>query len=158
MADHVEISGLRANCIIGVDESERLTPQMVEIGIVLDFDLAAAGESDDIADSVDYRSLAEAVVDAAESSSYRLIEALATRVADICLAVSKVEAVKGHDQEARRAADSGLSGGDNPAKAADGEVSVWGRQPHLDEQVKARMRVTGVVDVVQRGSICRSTL
>ena len=94
MADHVEISGLRANCIIGVDESERLTPQMVEIGIVLDVDLAAAGESDDIADSVDYRSLAEAVVDAAESSSYRLIEALATRVADICLAVSKVEAVE----------------------------------------------------------------
>ena len=94
MTDHVEISGLRANCIIGVDESERLEPQPVEIGIVLDVDLAAAGASDDIAHSVDYRSLAEAVVGAVESSSYLLIEALATRVADICLAESKVEAVE----------------------------------------------------------------
>ena len=94
MTDHVEISGLRANCIIGVDESERLEPQPVEIGIVLDVDLAAAGASDDIADAVDYRSLAEAVVDAVESSSFLLIEALATRVADICLTESKVEAVE----------------------------------------------------------------
>ena len=94
MADHVEISGLRANCIIGVDESERLAPQMVEIGIVLDVDLAAAGASDDLAHSIDYRSLAEAVVGAVESSSFLLIEALATRVADICLTESKVEAVE----------------------------------------------------------------
>ena len=94
MTDHVEISGLRANCIIGVDESERLEPQPVEIGIVLDVDLAAAGKSDDISDAVDYRSLAEAVASATESSSYRLIEALATRVADICLAESKVKAVE----------------------------------------------------------------
>ena len=94
MADHVEISGLRANCIIGVDESERVEPQPVEIDIVLDVDLAAAGASDDLAHSIDYRSLAEAVVGAVESSSFLLIEALATRVADICLAVGKVEAVE----------------------------------------------------------------
>ena len=131
MADHVEISGLRANCIIGVDESERLAPQMVDIGIVLDFDLAAAGESDDIADSVDYRSLAEAVVDAVESSSYRLIEALATRGRRYLSCCEQGGGRRGFDQEARRVTDSGLSGGDNPANAADGEVSVWGRQPHL---------------------------
>ena len=94
MTDHVEISGLRANCIIGVDESERLEPQPVEIDIVLDVDLAAAGASDDLADAVDYRSLAEAVVGAVESSSFLLIEALATRIADICLTESKVEAVE----------------------------------------------------------------
>ena len=94
MADHVEISGLRANCIIGVDESERLEPQPVEIDIVLDVDLAAAGASDDLVHSIDYRSLAEAVVGAVESSSYLLIEALATRIADICLTESKVEAVE----------------------------------------------------------------
>ena len=94
MTDHVEISGLRANCIIGVDESERVEPQPVEIGIVLDVDLAAAGASDDIAHSVDYRSLAEAVVGAVEASSFLLIEALATRIADICLTESKVEAVE----------------------------------------------------------------
>ena len=54
---------------------------------MLDVDLAAAGASDDLAHSIDYRSLAEAVVGAVESSSYLLIEALATRIADICLAV-----------------------------------------------------------------------
>ena len=94
MTDHVEISGLRAHCIIGVDENERLAPQPVEIDIVLDVDLAAAGASDDLADAVDYRSLTEAVVANVESSSYLLIEALATRVADICLTDSKVEAVE----------------------------------------------------------------
>ena len=94
MADRVEISGLRAICIIGVDERERLAPQPVEIDIALEVDLSAAGASDDIADAVDYRSLAEAVVAAVESSSYLLIEALATRVADICLAENKVAAVE----------------------------------------------------------------
>ena len=94
MADRVEISGLRADCIIGVDESERIAPQPVEIDIALEVDLAAAGASDDIADAVDYRSLAEAVVDAVESSSYLLIEALATCVAEVCLADSKVETVE----------------------------------------------------------------
>ncbi len=94
MADRVKISGLRVNCIIGVDESERLAPQPVEIDIALDVDLAAAGASDDIADAVDYRSLTDTVVSTVESSSYLLIEALATRVADVCLEESKVAAVE----------------------------------------------------------------
>ena len=94
MADRVEISGLRADCIIGVDESERLAPQPVEIDITLELDLDAAGASDDIADAVDYRALAEAVISAVESSSYLLIEALAARVADVCLGDDKVEAVE----------------------------------------------------------------
>ncbi len=94
MADRVEITGLRVNCIIGVDETERLAPQPVVIDIALDTDLTAAGSSDDIADAVDYRGLTEAVVSAVESSSYLLIEALATRIADVCLADRKIEAVK----------------------------------------------------------------
>ena len=94
MADRVEISGLRANCIVGVDESERLAPQPVEIDIALEVDLSAAGASDEIADAVDYRSLAVAVVSAVESSSYLLIEALAARIADVCLEDRKVEAVE----------------------------------------------------------------
>lgn len=94
MADRVEISGLRADCIIGVDESERLAPQAVEIDIVLEVDLAAAGASDDIADAVDYRALAEAVVSAVEASSYLLIEALVTRIAEVCLEDNMVEAVE----------------------------------------------------------------
>ena len=94
MADRVEISGLRANCIIGVDESERVASQPVEIDIALEVDLSVAGASDDIADAVDYRSMAETVVGAVESSSYLLIETLATRVAEMCLADTKVEAVE----------------------------------------------------------------
>lgn len=93
MSDRVEISGLRVECVIGVDDSERLAPQPVEIDITLDVDLAAAGASDDIADAVDYRSLTEAVVSAVQVSSYQLIEALATRVAEVCLADDNVEAV-----------------------------------------------------------------
>ena len=94
VTDRVEISGLRANCIIGVDENERLAPQPVEIDIVLEVDLSAAGASDDIADGVDYRSLTETVVASVESSSYLLIEALATRIAEVCLADTKVEAAE----------------------------------------------------------------
>ena len=94
MADRIEISGLRASCIVGVDENERLAPQPVEIDIALEVDLAAAGASDDLADAVDYRSLTDAVVSAVESSSYLLIEALATRVAEVCLVDNKIEAVE----------------------------------------------------------------
>ena len=94
MADRIEISGLRVECVIGLDDRERLAPQPVVIDIALDVDLAAAGSSDDIASAVDYRSLTEAVVSTVESSSYLLIEALATRIADMCLEEYRVDAVE----------------------------------------------------------------
>ena len=157
LTDQVEISGLRAHCIIGVDENERLAPQPVEIDIVLDVDLAAAGASDDLADAVDYRSLTEAVVANVESSSFLLIEALATRSRRYLSNGQQGGGRRSHAQEARRVAEYGLRSSHHPAKAAEVELRTRSIQPRLPDQVKARTGTREAVDVVWGENICRSS-
>lgn len=88
------IKDLLARCIIGVNEEERLNKQDVLINIVLAADLRKAGKSDRFEDTVDYSSIRNRVVDATESSSYYLVEALAERIAGICLEHPAVEQVR----------------------------------------------------------------
>ncbi len=94
MTDSIKISALRANCILGVDKAERLAPQPVEIHVTLEVDLEKAGKSDRVTDTIDYKHLANSVTSAVESSSYRLIEALADRIADVCLSESPALAIE----------------------------------------------------------------
>lgn len=83
--DHIVIRELRARCIIGVDADERRNPQEVIIDVVLGHDATAAGRSDRLADAVDYRDITSKVLHMVEGSRFRLVEALAQRIADICL-------------------------------------------------------------------------
>ncbi|MDA8098360.1 MAG: dihydroneopterin aldolase [Nitrospiraceae bacterium] len=84
--DRIIISDLAARCIIGVYEEERKEKQDVVITLILSAELAKAGKSDDIADTVDYRGVKKRVLSLVEGSSYRLVEALAEAVAAVCLA------------------------------------------------------------------------
>lgn len=92
--DKILIKDLLARCIIGINEDERKEKQDVIINITLNADLRKAGKSDRFEDTVDYRAVKKRVVCEAESSQYYLIEALAERVADICLENSLVEQVQ----------------------------------------------------------------
>jgi len=83
--DRILISDLLVRCIIGVDEEERREKQDVVINLSLSTDLGKAGKSDKFEDTVDYRSLKKRITSMAEHSSYRLVEALAEAVADVCL-------------------------------------------------------------------------
>ena len=85
-SDRILIEGLRARCVIGVTERERRAKQDVVLDITLHADVQAAGRSDDIADTVDYGVLARSVAEHVAGSRFKLLEALAESVADMCLA------------------------------------------------------------------------
>ncbi|MCD6303401.1 MAG: dihydroneopterin aldolase, partial [Planctomycetes bacterium] len=57
-------------------------------------DLSEAARRDDIALTVDYAAVAEAVRAAVESSPHHLLEGLAERVAAVCLATRRVRGVR----------------------------------------------------------------
>ena len=92
--DRIHIRDLRLRCIIGINPDERDKKQDVEINITLWADLRQAARTDRIEDTVDYKALKLKLVELIESSSDFLIERLAQRVADICLADAKVRRVR----------------------------------------------------------------
>ncbi len=91
MADTIFIDDLLVRCVIGVQEWERKDRQDVLVNIELEIDSRDAGRSDEFGDAVDYRALAKRVVEESETSAYHLVEALAERVAAICLEDIRVE-------------------------------------------------------------------
>ncbi|MBF0285162.1 MAG: dihydroneopterin aldolase [Magnetococcales bacterium] len=89
--DRIEIRGLRLRCVIGIEEWERKTQQEVRVDVSLTVDLRAAGTSDDLADTINYKTIAKGAQALAESSSFRLVEALAEAIAGLCLKDERVE-------------------------------------------------------------------
>ncbi|NLH40976.1 MAG: dihydroneopterin aldolase [Planctomycetes bacterium] len=93
-SDRIFIRDLVVRCIIGVEEVERREMQDVVVQIDLWVDLRKAGRTDALADSVDYSVLKRQILQATERTQYRLIEALAQRIADECLKDQRIECVK----------------------------------------------------------------
>ena len=88
--DRIRISGLRELGVHGVLPEEQVRPQPFEIDVELVVDVTAAGASDDLEDTVDYSAVCEAVSRVVSSEQYRLLERLATRIADVCRADPRV--------------------------------------------------------------------
>jgi dihydroneopterin aldolase/D-erythro-7,8-dihydroneopterin triphosphate epimerase len=93
-SDRIFIRDLVVRCVIGVEEEERRERQDVVVQIDLWVDLRKAGRTDALADSVDYSVLKRQILLATEITQYRLIEALAQRIADECLKDRRIECVK----------------------------------------------------------------
>lgn len=85
MRDTIVLQGLEARGIIGVEEWEREKTQTIQVDLELACDAAAAAAQDDIARTVNYRSVAKAVLAHIEASRYHLIETLAERLAELIL-------------------------------------------------------------------------
>ncbi|HLE59431.1 MAG TPA: dihydroneopterin aldolase [Candidatus Limnocylindria bacterium] len=93
--DQINLRGMRFLGRHGVSLAERMEPQPFEVDVALGLDTAAAGASDDLADTVDYAAVFDQVRAAVEGSSFRLIEALAGRIAaDLLAAHPRVESVE----------------------------------------------------------------
>ena len=91
--DRIEITDLLLRCIIGVNPDERREKQDVNICITLCADLRAAGRSDDIGDTIDYKRIKLAVREMVEQSRFLLLERLAEETAQLCLADARVQRV-----------------------------------------------------------------
>lgn len=94
MPDHIELRGLTAHGRHGWFPHEREQGQLFRVDVVLGLDTRAAAESDDLADTVDYGSLAEGVVGLIAGEPVKLVETLAQRIADLCLDNPRVENVE----------------------------------------------------------------
>jgi dihydroneopterin aldolase len=87
----VRITGLRVRGNHGVLESERRDGQVFVVDVALD---VPAPGSDDLADTVDYGVLSSRLADVVAGEPVDLIETLASRLADVCLADGRVARVE----------------------------------------------------------------
>ena len=92
--DQIFISDLVARGIIGLNDWEREKPQEILINIVLFGDLSRAGKSDDIKDSINYRTVVKKVMMHAETAHRLTVEALAADLARLCLEEPGVQKVR----------------------------------------------------------------
>jgi len=93
-SDRIALTGLRVRGFHGVYAEERRAGQDFVIDAVLFLDLTAAAASDHVADTVHYGELAEALAAVVGGEPVDLIETLAQRLADVCLADPRVEAAE----------------------------------------------------------------
>lgn len=92
--DRILINDLTARCIIGINDDERREKQDVVINLAIYADLSKAGKSDLFEDTVDYRALKKNILEMTEGSGFFLVEALAEKIAGICLEHPAVKKVK----------------------------------------------------------------
>ncbi len=95
MSDRIEVRDLRVTGVHGVLPEERERAQPFSVDLVAWVDLEAAQQSDELVDTVDYAALAQTAADVVGGRSYRLLEALAGRLAGALLIVDpRIEAVE----------------------------------------------------------------
>ncbi|MDY0288265.1 MAG: dihydroneopterin aldolase [Sphaerochaeta sp.] len=92
--DQIFIKNLVARGIVGVNDWERDKAQEIVINVVLFADLHDAGKSDDIADSVNYRTVSKKLLHHVETTRRYTVEALATDLARLCLEEERVQRVR----------------------------------------------------------------
>jgi dihydroneopterin aldolase len=92
--DRIAVTGITARGFHGVLEHEKREGQTFVVDVALGVDTREAARTDDLARTVDYSAVAADVVAIVSDGSLDLIETLAQRIADACLARDLVEAVE----------------------------------------------------------------
>lgn len=81
--DKIFLDELKVDTIIGIWEWERRIRQTVVIDIEMSANIARAAATDDVADTLNYKSVAKRVQGFVADSSFQLVETLAERIAAI---------------------------------------------------------------------------
>ncbi len=93
MTDRIVLSRMRFDGRHGVTAAEQARPQPFEIDVELVTDLQAAGIEDDLGQTVDYSRVFEICRDLVESTTFRLLEAIAEGIAHEVLVAMPVDEV-----------------------------------------------------------------
>jgi dihydroneopterin aldolase len=94
--DRIELRGMSFQGRHGVRPAEREQPQEFKVDIEVEADLAEAGQTDHLADTVDYtrvRAIAKSVI---EGPAAKLLETLAGRIAEQVIEIPRVVSVSVH--------------------------------------------------------------
>ncbi|MGI9245209.1 MAG: dihydroneopterin aldolase [Steroidobacteraceae bacterium] len=94
MNDIIFLTGLTAECIIGIWDWERKVRQKVVIDLEMAADIRKAAASDHIDDTLDYKKVSKRLLQFVESSEFQLVETLTDRIAQIIITEFGVPAVK----------------------------------------------------------------
>jgi dihydroneopterin aldolase len=92
--DSIQVSGIRAYGYVGYLPEEKVLGQWFEVDLTLWIDLSAAGISDDIADTLDYREAIAIVKEQITTAKFDLVEKLVSAIADKILSLEKVSQVQ----------------------------------------------------------------
>ena len=86
MIDRTCVEGLRVEASVGVYDFEYKIKQTLVIDVVAHADLTRAGQTDDLQFAVDYDRIAKVCREVATEQHHRLIETIATQIAERTLA------------------------------------------------------------------------
>jgi dihydroneopterin aldolase len=91
--DRIELHGMSFQGRHGVRPEEREQPQEFKVDIDIEAELADAGRTDRLEDTIDYRQLRTAAREVIEGDSRKLLESLAGAIAERIVGLPRVEAV-----------------------------------------------------------------
>lgn len=92
--DKIFLSELKVETVIGIWEWERKIRQTVIIDLEMSADIAKAAATDQVEDTLNYKSVAKRIQSFVADSSFQLVETLAERIAGIVREEFNVEWVK----------------------------------------------------------------
>jgi len=94
VSDSIALRGLTAQGRHGWFAHERENGQVFVADVTLEVDTRRAASTDDLTDTIDYGEIATDVIGVLEGEPVHLVETLASRVAEVCLDRTGVEAVE----------------------------------------------------------------
>jgi dihydroneopterin aldolase len=86
----ITLRGIRVHGRHGANPGERDIAQPFDLDVLLDVDVTRAMTTDDLADTINYAALHADVVRIVRTTSYRLLERLATDILDALIADERV--------------------------------------------------------------------
>ena len=92
--DCIRLTGIRCYGYTGYLPEEQVLGQWFEVDLTLWIDLAPAGASDDIAQTLDYRRAIDLVKQLVTTSKFALVEKLASAIATALLELDLVQQVR----------------------------------------------------------------
>ena len=92
--DEIAITGIRASGRHGAYAGEKDAPQVFDIALKLQVDLAVASHSDRLADTLDYAEIHRRVVEIVQQRTFDLLERLGAEVIDVVFADERVRAAE----------------------------------------------------------------
>jgi dihydroneopterin aldolase len=89
--DRIDLTGIEVYAKHGVLSQEQERAQVFRVDVSAYMDLSIPGRSDDLADALDYSTLALEIRETVGAESNKLIEAVAARVAEVVMAHPQID-------------------------------------------------------------------